>query len=135
MKWLTFWSFQARSLAATILGWFLLAPLAAMQNWVWIPSAAGKHDFISVWKPDWVDAVWGNAEDGVTGDTFYAQQVKGTRLRAYLWSAWRNSANNMRWGNAVLGGPFFRVTKGNWIFQMGYRPDNGWPVLRLVRRS
>ena len=134
MIWFKFAWFQVRSLAATIVGWFLLAPLAAFKQWRWqLAYPSLKHDQIAVWRWSWVDGIWGNAEDGVTGDNFYAARFKSQRLCAYLWSAWRNSANNMRWSNSVVGGPFVRITKGRWIFQFGYRPDNGWPVLRLVR--
>jgi hypothetical protein len=73
--------------------------------------------------------LWGNAEDGVTGPQFYRAQHPNERWCAYLWSAWRNSCNNLRWIVAWRTGPFFRKEWHGWYFQAGFRQDTGWPVL------
>jgi hypothetical protein len=136
LGWLYFIFVQIVAFVCMVVGWFLLAPLAARGQWVYTESIHWPTRQIAVWKWRWVDVIWGNDEDGVIGAPFYAQQVKNVYLRAYLWSAWRNSANNLRfvfrWKNT---GPFYKwVSKnGKWYFQAGWYADNGFPVLSAGR--
>jgi hypothetical protein len=130
--WTKYWIYQIQAFVLMVLGWVLLAPLCLVR--AWRPTYSHKHPYINVWRNDTIDAIWGNEEDGVTGDDFYLPTTDW-RIRAYLWSAWRNSVNNFNRRNAVLGGPFLRIIRGQWLFQVGYRPDNGWPVFRLKRVS
>ena len=130
-QWLYFAGFQVVCAALMVLGWVILLPAAACKFWepAWSVHYPGSR--INVWKWRWLDAIWGNDEDGVTGAPFYQAQFADERVRAYMWTAWRNSTNNMRWASAIPGGVFIRWTsKSRRRFQMGFRPGDGWPVFR-----
>lgn len=129
MGWLWFICVQIIATIAMIIGWALLIPFAVFKWWKQTASVHFPDRRIQVWSVKAVNAVWGNDEDGVLGPTWY--NPLGTPWRAYLWSAWRNSANNLRWVFANKGGPYYKwvSTTGKWYFQAGFRPDTGWPVL------
>jgi hypothetical protein len=126
---------------AMVVGWVLLLPWAARRAWVFGSSSHYPGKIVTRWDANWLQAVWGNWEDGVTG----VGTSKGEYLpfasdwwRAYMWSAWRNSANNLRfilrWYGAE-GAPFYRYVtpSGRWYFQAGWFADNGFPVLSAGR--
>jgi len=47
-------------------------------------------------KNKWIDAIWGNEDDGIDGDTYYsAKYSKLTYWTSYNWSALRNPVNNL----------------------------------------
>lgn len=134
LDWTRWYLFEIGCAWMMVAGWVILLPMAAFKLWHVSESLHYPGRMITAWNCRWIDMVWGNAEDGVTGAPFYMKRIPNERWRAYMWSAWRNSTNNMRWGGTLKGGPFFRHVGKKWIFQAGYRPDNGWPVLRLLRR-
>ncbi len=135
--WLYFAFVQVVALIAMIVGWFLLIIPCTLGAWrpiqqiytpEWMDSYYKKG--IYVWSWDWLNSIWGNDEDGVVGITDY--NPPGGRFKAYLWSAWRNSANNLRFIFRNFDGPFYRKEIGNWYFQCGWYP-NGFPVLSAGR--
>jgi hypothetical protein len=114
---------------AMVVGWFLLIPFAAGRRWYWRCSEHYPLRIIAVWNWNWVDKVWGNSEDGVTGAEFYVKRIGNERWRAYCWSAWRNSSNNLRWVFAWPGGPYVKWQNAIWKGHIGFKPMEGWPVL------
>ena len=127
--WAWFVVVQLVCFAAMVVGWFLLAPLAAGKFWK--EGWSEHYEYvINVWRWKWIDRVWGNDEDGVTGALFYRERVPGTRWCTYLWTAWRNSSNNLRGVFARPQGPYYRWggTSG-WRGHVGFKPITGWPVL------
>jgi hypothetical protein len=131
--WLKFALIQLIALVVMVVGWFLLLPLAWFRAWTPRYSLHYPERIVDVWRGGQLTWIWGNEEDGVTGAAFYRAQFKDARVCAYLWSAWRNSANNLRWVFADKGGPFYRIERWGWYFQAGFRPDTGWPVLSAGR--
>lgn len=121
MKWLNFIGFQFLAGLVMVLGWFILVPLCAFKVWTY-DLARDKYHFPRLFY------IWDNDEDGVCPHWYNPQ---ATRWRAYLWTAWRNSANNLRWKFADKTGPFFRWENKakTWYFQAGYGKNTGWPVL------
>ena len=121
---------------AMVIGWVLLLPWCAMKLWVVKASPYFNKD-VTAWSAQWMQAVYGNWEDGVTG----VGTSKGPYLttapdwwRAYMWCAWRNSCNNLRFAFRWYGkdgAPFFywQNKAGTWHFKCGWFYDNGFPVL------
>ena len=136
--WLYFTFVQVVALIAMVVGWFLLIIPCALGAWepelqIYQPDWAateGSRKMINIWSWDWLNNVWGNDEDGVTGIPAYNKTE--SRFKAYLWSAWRNSTNNLRFVFRNFNGPFYRKEIGNWYFQAGWYP-NGFPVLSAGR--
>ena len=89
-----------------IIGYVLLIPFCLLRAWKpcmsTILSARPALRPISEWKWAWLNTIYGNYEDGVSGaealiasGTVYVPYHPGMwpPLRAWLWSAWRNSTN------------------------------------------
>lgn len=53
-------------------------------------------------------------------------------LRAYMWSAWRNSTDNLKYVFQWTGGPFKRWEFRGWYGQAGWN-SHGLPVLSAGR--
>jgi hypothetical protein len=173
LGWL-YWSLhQVVALVYKLLGFPLIAILAAFRAWHTRPSSAamfagrtvvawlplpmsllaplpglllGAH-FGPVWAV--VGAVLGilaallevfdNEEDGVVPPALvngkpYLEGVDD-RLRAFAWSAWRNSANGLRWlpGAACYLDARLVVTPKPWgyVASCGWRPCVQWHRLRI----
>lgn len=95
-----------------ILGWFLLIPFCLARAWK--PCMSTINPFgrapreIDEWKWTWLNTKYGNYEDSVSGAKALiwgsgADEGKlvpyrpntWAPLRAWLWSAWRNSTNEL----------------------------------------
>lgn len=76
------------------------------SNKVWQPP----HDClngrpIDSWDWDWLNKWFGNPEDGVSGQTaliwngttLVTYNPDGSRWKAYVWSAWRNSVDALKY--------------------------------------
>jgi hypothetical protein len=111
MAWAWFAIVQAVSLCATALGWVLLIPFCLAQAWT--------ADVPDRWSFAPLNYVYGNAEDGVSGRRaliWGSGADEGKKVpympgaapawRAYCWSAWRNSAGNLKRVFAWDAGPF-----------------------------
>jgi len=143
LGWIWFAIVQLVALAFTVVGWLLLIPFAWSRAWVVRRSRVADFDGrqVTAWRGGWLTWPWGNEEDGVTGADFYRERFKDERRCAYLWSAWRNPANNLRFVFRWRGGPFKRW-EWTWTlrgashplyFQLGWYP-NGYPVLSGGKR-
>ena len=84
-------------------GAFVIAAAALCRAWVRDQKSTKDGRPIDRWSWDWMNYVWGNPEDGVSGqtalimvnytDTAPYRPTTWPPLRAWLWSAWRNSTN------------------------------------------
>lgn len=99
---------QARQAFWMVVGYFLLIPFCFLRAWK--PCMSTLNPFgraprpITQWKWAWLNTIYGNREDGVSGLEALIW-VNGERvlyrpnswapLRAWLWSAWRNSTNEL----------------------------------------
>lgn len=142
--WLRFAGVQLVMLIAAVLGVFLLIPFCLAQAWVADEKSIKDGRVIDRWKWRLLNLVYGNPEDGPSG--LYAKVwLNGTTegpympnanpmWRAYVWSAWRNSCNNLKYVFAWKGGPFFHWenAKHTFYFQAGFYAS-GAPVLSAGR--
>lgn len=134
--WLYFAFVQLVALIAMVIGWFLLIVPCACGAWKqavapYTPNwYTGQPRTINIWSWGWLNKIWGNDEDGVTETNWY--NTGDSRWRSYLWSAWRNSANNLRFVFRNFNGPFYKIEYKGWYFQCGWYP-NGFPVLSAGR--
>lgn len=146
MIWLKFIAIQLGMLAATVAGWFILLPFCLAHAWSdWDHQLAGSVRFKSIkdkrdidqWSAPLLRVLYNNPEDGVSGQTALVWNADGTKqveyapshlpwLNAYLWSAWRNSADNLKYVFADPKGPlvtfklFGRTCKAGWQMENGY---------------
>lgn len=140
--WLWFAVVQTISLLAMIVGWFLLIPMCLLKAWVPIASTeAGRQ--IDRWACSPLNIVYGNPEDGVSGQCALVWNATGNARvpfmpnawvpwRAYVWSGWRNSADNLKYVFAWKGGPFYRLANTKFFFQAGWN-TSGFPVISAGR--
>lgn len=137
--WLYFAFVQLVALIAMIIGWFLLIVPCALRAWTpveeiyepdWAVELGLPKSTIRIWSWGWLNYIWGNDEDGVSGTNKF--NPTDSKWRAYVWSAWRNSANNLRFVFRNFNGPFYRKEVKGWYFQCGWYP-NGFPVLSAGR--
>lgn len=126
--WLLFSIIQMIAFVVMLFGILLLLPLCALRYWTIRESRYFPGRTIAVWRGGWLTWIWGNEEDGVIGADFFRARFKDERLSAYLWSAWRNPANNLRFIFQWKGGPFWRRERSGWYVQAGWN-SSGYPVL------
>lgn len=87
----------ALSMLGAIVGLPVVGYLAYRSLWTLAPGADGRPTY--QWKPAWA-WTWGNREDGVmppdvvNGKPYLP--MHGDRWRAFVWSALRNKASNLR---------------------------------------
>ena len=143
--WCWFTVVQLVSALATLLGWVLLIPFCLAQSWGECGRVSIKDKrAIDCWNWIPLNQVYGNPEDGVSGQD--AVLIGGGRYmpgawapwRAYCWSAWRNSANSLKYVFAWNAGPYKsgRLTVfGKTIsYGLGWKRENGHynvPVLSV----
>ena len=132
MSWVRFTLVQIVMLLATVLGWFILPIPCILQAWRISPKPSIKDGRqIDEWKFNWLNKVYGNPEDGVSGR--FAKLSDGSAylpncnsiLRAYTWSAIRNSADGLKYLFADPNGPLVDT----WVHvKIGYQEENGFKV-------
>lgn len=141
MIWLKFIAIQLVMLLATIVGWVLLIPICLAQAWHKDFSVSDR--VIDVWPYVWMNKIYGNPEDGVSGQQALVWNAEGTAKvpympgawapwRAYCWSAWRNSADNLKYVFAGAPGqalPLLTFRLFNRTCKIGWQ--GGLPVLSL----
>jgi hypothetical protein len=125
--WLWFLCIQMIALIAMVIGWVLLIPLSVFRLWRPRKSRIYPDRQVLVWRGGWLTWIWGNEEEGVCGPASY--NLMYSEWDTYLWSAWRNSANNLRFIFAWPQGPYFEYSIKGWYFAVGFKPITGWPVL------
>jgi hypothetical protein len=131
-----FWASQLLMTIATILGWFLLIPFCIGKAWSVNARSIKDGRPIDTWKYSWLNYIYGNPEDGVSGGcaVVWTSGSPGPYrpglstwpgLRAYLWSAVRNSCDNLKYVFSIPGdGPIVHW----WKFKFGYQRENGYNV-------
>lgn len=155
MIWLKFIAIQLVMLLATVVGWFLLIPfcLALRGNRPAVAGIAKMYDgrprSIDPWPWKPLNTVYGNPEDGVSGRYALIWGADGrqhgytppgpawlsSRLAwsAYCWSAWRNSADNLKYVFADPQGKLLTFKLFGRTAKIGWQMENGHnvPVLSL----
>lgn len=142
--WIRFAAAQLFQIEAAIVGVFLLIPFCLAQAWEMspVPSIKDGSRQIDRWRWRWLGLIFDNPEDGVSGAQALVW-VDGQLVpymprawapwRAYCWSAWRNSANALKYRFAWDAGPFKQWTLLGRPQHCGWQPENGYrvPVLSL----
>lgn len=99
---------KALDVIAAVLGLGILAPFCAFKAWEDCMSTEGPYapHPIDRWRWHVLNAVYGNPEDGVSGKAamIWVSGIRvpyrpdsGARWRAYCWSAWRNTADQLKY--------------------------------------
>jgi hypothetical protein len=150
VSWLYFVLIQLLGLATDAAGLVVLAPACYLHSWTQAdtlsinPDPPGRR--VDRWSWGWLNAVWGNPEDGVSGAQ--ALIATGGRRRPYLpassagwrayrWSALRNRSDGMKYRLAWQHGPFYRrqlrLFGERLVFKAGWQLESGIkvPVLSL----
>lgn len=141
MKAWTWFAFvQLVMLLATVCGWLILLPFCLAQAWKYTGRTSIKDKrFVDGWDFIPLNYVYGNPEDGVSGQTAL---VNGNQpympdawapWRAYCWSAWRNSADNLKYVFAWEQGPLIERSILGRNVKLGWQRENGVkvPVLSI----
>ena len=143
LTWVWFAVIQVISLIAMVIGWVLLIPFCLTRSWEVCASPLDPTRTIDRWRWKPMNSVFGNPEDGVSGNGALIWNESGMRVpympdawdpwRAYLWSAWRNSADNLKYVFRWTGGPFRRWERSEYYFQLGWNAS-GFPVISAGRK-
>jgi hypothetical protein len=146
LAWLYFALIQLFALVTDAAGLVVLAPACYLHAWtepdtLSINSAPlGRK--VDRWRWGWLNAVWGNPEDGVSGQQAliwvhgrqrpYLPGVKPA-WRAYRWSALRNSSDRMKYRFPWAKGPFyqrqFALFGRRLLFKAGWQRESGLSVV------
>jgi hypothetical protein len=134
---------QAIQLAATVLGWFVLIPFCLGRLWLADQQLRSIKDGrpIDDWDLPWLNFIYGNPEDGVSGQTALVWGPNGLEAympnawapwRAYCWSALRNSCDNLKYVFAWAEGPLWTYSFKVWRWtirgKLGWQEENGYHV-------
>ena len=141
MQWLRFAWVQFIMLAAAVRGFVVLIIPCVFRQWEdttqsyipeWQQKAGLPPKTIKRWRWKWLNVIYGNDEDGVVGPQWY--NPTGSRWGAYMWSAWRNSTDNLKYVFEQKGGPWYewKSANGKWYFQAGWN-SSGLPVISAGR--
>lgn len=135
LGWVWYITVQLIMLFFTVLGWFLLLPFCLTHCWYFkTPKLSIKDNRpIDYWAWYSLNWVYGNPEDGVSGQQAIIE-LNGNASpymphtpawwRAYCWSAWRNSCDNLKYVFAWRRGPQ-AVVLGH---KIGWWDENGYKV-------
>jgi hypothetical protein len=128
---------QLISLLATVVGWVLLIPFCLARAWILDDQSIKDGRPVDRWRWSVLNVVFGNPEDGVSGGTalVWVNGVLSPYMpnawapwRAYCWSAWRNSADGLKYVFAWENGPFKEVTVFGKRHKIGWQRENGVKV-------
>lgn len=145
-SWAWFWLAQLIMLVMMVLGWFVLLPACLLHFWKLSPKpSVNDGRVIDEWALAPLNWIWGNPEDGVSAEFALVWIDSTTRgawrpeapvwLRAYAWSACRNSTDSLKYSLALgLHGPTFSVNVFGRTLRGGWSVENGLPVLVLSWR-
>lgn len=149
--WLCYLLVQLVTLCATLLGYVLLIPFCLAQAWQTspVPSIGQKawitRGPIDRWSFGPLNAVYGNPEDGVSGQTalVWGSGTDAGKLvpympganaawRAYCWSALRNSADQLKYVFQWRGSKPAPYVEGSFklfgrtiTYAFGWKVENG----------
>ncbi len=133
---LWFLAIQDASLILTVVGWPVVGALALCFAWRLVPPPAAALRFPGVtgaprfqWRGGALTFLWGNLENGIVGP---AETLN--RWNAFVWSALRNSANNLRYlpGVSKAGRPLWYRTwtiRGRLYYAKAGWLSDGYPCL------
>lgn len=143
LTWPAFWAAQLVSAALTIVGWFVLIPFCAAR--AWRDSATPSINdgrVIDEWSFAPLNWIYGNPEDGVSGKdaliwtsaTTRSEYMPGANdaWRAYCWSAWRNSTNNLKYVFRWRGSTTPFASGSFTLFGKAFNYGFGWKVENRV---
>jgi len=119
---------QLVSLLLTVIGYPLIAVLAAFR--LWLDDYDGTINRVLYhWRGGKLTWLWSNDENGIFGNG------PVTRWQAFYWSALRNPCNNLRFvpGISGAGRPLWHWSNGRFYAQAGWLGSHGQPVLSLGR--
>lgn len=136
IHWTYFVLIQLISFICTLIGYVVLLPMCLFRAWEKSPTPSiNDGRTIDRWSLHFMNAIWGNPEDGVSGQTAlvwegatrveYWLSCKYDWVRAYAWSAWRNSCNNLKYVFALANGPYWSGKVGYLQVGMGWKIENG----------
>lgn len=123
-----------------VTGWVVLILPCLLEAWEPspVPSVNADHRQIDRWAWGCLNPIWGNPEDGVSGLTAlvwvsgtargpYWPECPNAALRAYAWSAGRNSCDALKYSLAVtwFGTPSVLIAGR----RVGWSVENGRAVL------
>ncbi len=153
--WGSYGAAQLAMMVATVVGWVVLILPCLLRAWELSPiPSINDGRKIDQWKWKWLRWAWDNPEDGVSGrmalvwagsarEPYYPSKsvpwYDWAPWRAYMWSAWRNSANMLkyRYGYQLRTpgpvGPYragtFQVLGVHFVYAIGYKVENSdWVV-------
>jgi hypothetical protein len=119
---------------AALFGLFVLAVACAARWWTLDAKSIKDGRPIDRWRFPVPNAIYGNPEDGVSGQTALIMinpvdagpylPGAGVRRRAYRWSALRNSCDGLKYVFAWKGGPYTKVG----AFKLGWHEESGIKV-------
>jgi hypothetical protein len=109
-----YWLGQIPQFLAQLLGFVLLIwpcyraawTINAVSNKTWGPPHEDLNGrVIDTWNWKWLNRWYGNPEDGVSGrfalvwngPELVRYNPTGSRWKAYVWSAWRNSSDALKY--------------------------------------
>jgi len=133
--WKFWFKYQIKALGYGLIGLPVCLYLAYTKSWILRPSRSPFYPgHVWAWKQEWAQ-VWGNEEDGVRGPVWYEDLHPkwSESRRAFVWTAWRNSANNMR----LLPGAQERlssVSSKRWLFVSVLTDSSGRQCIRIAGR-
>jgi hypothetical protein len=116
MGWIWYVTAQLIMCFFMIVGWLFLWIPCVLHVWgEWSVESLKDKRFVDTWNWGWLNYVYGNPEDGVSGQDALIGDATGKLVpympnapawwRAYLWSAWRNSCDGLKYRFAWKNGP------------------------------
>ena len=136
-NWLKFAGIQLVSAFAMVAGWVLLIPPCLLKQWGPCPSPLPPARWIDQWSWHWLNKVYGNPENGVSGECAIVNgapymPTANSIWRAYCWSAWRNSCNNLKYVFAAPAPDYrygtFTVFGKEFYWLVGWKLESGVAV-------
>jgi hypothetical protein len=122
LGWLYWTVYQILSAVVMLVGFPVVGILAACRAWHIRESYLRAFPGPTwAWRGGWFTALWSNEEDGVGG----MRRIPPTPWAAFVWCAWRNSANGMRLLPLAYFelpvSPAVRYTPGGYVATVGWR--------------
>lgn len=137
LGWIWFAIVQILCVSVAVIGWVILIPFCLTEAWVSDDISIKDSRPIDRWKWKPIGWLFGNPEDGVSGQ-YAVIWVNGSRQhympdawapwRAYCWSAWRNSADQLKYLFAWQNGPYKEFILFGVTHKIGWQTENGFKV-------
>lgn len=133
--WLYWFVYQVLSIVLTLVGFPIVGALAALRLWTIRKSLhPAWPGYVYAWRGRWLTAVYSNEEDGIGGPRGRVPAP----WRAFVWCAWRNSANGLRLLPLAYyelpDAPAVRYTRGGYLATSGWRQCRAFSAFGSVWR-